>query len=40
MALNKGLGRGLDALFQGSGEKSAENQPPQTLPLELVEPNP
>lgn len=40
---NKGLGRGLDALFkpnQSEGEEGGESGAPATLALQLLEPNP
>ena len=39
MSINKGLGRGLDALFNGAA-KSAEDVAPQKLPINEIMPNP
>ncbi len=39
LAVQKGLGRGLDALMADSFEESAEKSPYQLLPLHKVEPN-
>ena len=39
MAVNKGLGRGLGALFEDPMEVSGSDSPYQLLPLQKVEPN-
>lgn len=36
----RGLGRGLDALFEGSAQQHAAPEPPRTLPLEALVANP
>ena len=40
MAVQKGLGRGMGALFDGFDEVSTSNSPYQLLPIHKVEPNP
>ena len=41
MASQKGLGKGLGAIFEGFDDAApAENSPYQLLPLHKVEPNP
>lgn len=36
----RGLGRGLDALFEGSAQQRASREPPRTLPLDQLVANP
>lgn len=36
----RGLGRGLDALFEGSAQRKAAKEPPTSLPLAALVPNP
>ena len=36
----RGLGRGLDALFEGSGQQKTADEPPRSLPLSAMLPNP
>ena len=40
MAVKKGLGKGMGALFDGGEEFSTQNSPYQLLPIHKIEPNP